>query len=62
MQCPSCGATPKDLIIRSVKNKDGVKVKGRAEMECKLCGFKHEFDLPDNSLNLNQQEPEEEPD
>jgi len=62
MKCPQCGAGPKDLIIRSVKNDKGVKVKGRAELECKACGFKHEFDLPDNSLNLNQQEDEKEED
>lgn len=60
MKCPQCGAPPKDLIIRSVKNDQGVKIKGRAELECKICGFKHEFDLPDNSLNLNQQQKEQE--
>jgi transcription elongation factor Elf1 len=59
MQCPQCGAGAKDLVIRSVKNDQGIKVKGRAEMECKVCGFKTEFDLPDNSLNLNQQEKEQ---
>jgi len=62
MECPQCGASAKNLIIRSVKNEDGIKIKGRAEMECKLCGFKTEFDLPDNSLNLNQQQKEKEDD
>ena len=60
MQCPQCGASAKDLVIRSVKDDQGVKIKGRAEMECKVCGFKTEFDLPDNSLNLNQQEKDKE--
>lgn len=66
LSCPSCGAGPKDLIIRSVKNAEGVKIRGVAELECKACGYKTQFPLPDNSLNLNQQkkeqkEPEEQP-
>jgi hypothetical protein len=60
LQCPNCGAGPSELIIRSVRDSSGVKIHGRAEMECKACGFKHQFNLPDNSLNL-QKQPDPDP-
>jgi hypothetical protein len=60
VQCPNCGAGPSELVIRSVRDANGVKVHGRAELECKACGFKHEFDLPDHSLNLDQKQPKPE--
>ena len=58
LSCPQCGAGPKHLIVRSVRDEHGRKVRGRAEMECKQCGFKHRFDLPDNSLDFDQKQPE----
>lgn len=61
LTCPNCEAGPSELVIRSVKDTNGVKVRGLAEMECKACGFKHQFPLPDQSLDLSQNNPEEDP-
>ena len=58
LSCPQCGASPKDLVIRAVRDKNGAKVRGLAEMECKVCGFKHKFPLPDASLDFDQSRPE----
>lgn len=58
--CPRCGASAENLVMRSVKNAVGVKIRGRAEVECKVCGFKTEIDLPDTSLDLEQPDPSKE--
>lgn len=58
LACPRCAAGPKDLIVRSVRDEQGRKVRGVAEMECKVCGFKHQFPLPDQSLDFDQTKPE----
>lgn len=60
--CPNCGAGPSGLVIRSVRDENGAKIRGRAEVECKACGFRHEFDLPDNSLDLDQNRPKQDAD
>lgn len=57
--CPSCGAAAENLVMRSVKDAQGRKVRGRAEVECKVCGFKTQIDLPDESLDLDQSDPPE---
>jgi hypothetical protein len=60
--CPACDASPSNLLIKSVRNEQGVKIKGKAKMVCKVCGHEEEFDLPDTSLDLNQNHPEQDPD
>ena len=52
--CPQCGAGIKNLVLRGVRDEQGNRVPGKAEVECKICGFKTIVDLPDNSLNLDQ--------
>lgn len=58
--CPQCGTGPENLVIRAVRDDEGRKLAGVAEMECKECGFKHVFKLPDQSLDFSQDD--EEPD
>jgi hypothetical protein len=59
--CPACGASPSNLLIKGVRNEQGVKIKGRAKLICKACGHEEEFDLPDTSLDLNQNHQEQDP-
>jgi len=54
--CPNCGATASNLVIRPAKDAQGNKKFGKAEIECKVCGFKAEVPMPDRSMDLNQQE------
>jgi len=59
-RCPRCGACGEQITVRPVRDAAGVKVRGRAVMECKACGHRHEFDLPDVSLDLDQDRAEDE--
>lgn len=60
LMCPNCGEGPGSLILRAVKDEEGRKVRGQAEQECKECGYKVQFPLPDTSLEMKKpQQPEE---
>lgn len=59
MCCPNCGASASNLVIRPAKDAQGNKKFGKAEVECKVCGFKAEVPMPDRSLDLNQQESDQ---
>jgi hypothetical protein len=55
-ECPSCGADASQIEIGAAMDAEGKKIRGRGELRCRACGYRHEFDLPDVSLNLNQQD------
>lgn len=52
--CPNCGAPPSQLVIRSIRTPEGVRIRGRAELECRTCGYTTEIEPPDHSLNFDQ--------
>mgnify|MGYP001068195011 CR=1 FL=1 len=66
MVCKDCDAGASSLVVRSMKDEEGRKIRGLAEVECKECGSKWVINLPDRSLDFNQtqkdgNEPKERP-
>jgi len=60
-KCPTCGAPPKDLIVRPKPDGFGGQVDGKGIITCTQCGWQAEVDLKDPEDDEDGDEPQEGP-